>query len=61
MAEAAEVIEQTEVKAQKKEVIGFAKRSANKERIEKEEKELEELKKQNVKQDEEVLKKDMVI
>jgi hypothetical protein len=52
MAEAAEVIEQTEVKAQKKEVIGFAKRSANKERIEKEEKELEELKKQNVKQDE---------
>ena len=53
MAEAAEVIETPEVKPQKKKVIGFATRSANKERIEKEEKELEELKKQNTEQVEE--------
>ena len=39
MAEAAEVMEQTEVQPQKK-VVGFAKRSVNKERIEKEEKEI---------------------
>jgi len=49
MAEAAEVMEQTEVQPQKK-VVGFAKRSVNKERIEKEEKEIEELKKQNLEQ-----------
>tara|TARA_R100001463_G_scaffold57379_1_gene109598 strand:- start:2079 stop:2963 length:885 start_codon:yes stop_codon:yes gene_type:complete len=53
MAEAAEVIETPEVKPQKKKVIGFATRSANLERIEKEEKELEELKKQNTEQVEE--------
>tara|TARA_R100001594_G_scaffold20457_1_gene39508 strand:- start:651 stop:1541 length:891 start_codon:yes stop_codon:yes gene_type:complete len=47
MAEA-QAIEQPEVKKEEKKVIGFAKRSANKERIAKEEKELEELKKQNL-------------
>ena len=52
MAEA-QAIETSEVKPQKKKVIGFATRSANKERIEKEEKELEELKKQNTGQVEE--------
>ena len=46
MAEA-QTIEKPEVKPQEKKVIGFATRSANKERIEQEEKELEELKKQN--------------
>jgi len=46
MAEA-QAIEKPEVKPQEKKVIGFATRSANKERIEQEEKELEELKKQN--------------
>ena len=52
MAEA-QAIETPEVKPQKKKVIGFATRSASKERIEKEEKELEELKKQNTGQVEE--------
>jgi len=47
MAEAQEVVKETEVQPQKK-VVGFAKRSVNKERIEKEEKEIEELKKQNL-------------
>ena len=46
MAEA-QTIEKPEVKPQEKKVVGFATRSANKERIEQEEKELEELKKQN--------------
>ena len=54
MAEAAEVIETPEVKPQKKKVVGFATRSANKERIEQEEKELEELKKQNTEEVKEV-------
>tara|TARA_E500000331_G_scaffold357010_1_gene417172 strand:- start:111 stop:989 length:879 start_codon:yes stop_codon:yes gene_type:complete len=52
MAEA-QVIEKPEVKPQEKKVVGFATRSANKERIEQEEKELEELKKQNTEQVEE--------
>ena len=56
MAEA-QAIETPEVKPQKKKVIGFATRSASKERIEKEEKELEELKKQNTEQVEEEEKK----
>ena len=47
MAEA-QVIKKSEVKPQEKKVVGFATRSANKERIEQEEKELENLKKQNV-------------
>ena len=47
MAEA-QTIEKPEVKSQEKKVVGFATRSANKERIEQEEKELENLKKQNV-------------
>ena len=46
MAES-QAIETPEVKPQEKKVIGFATRSANKERIEQEEKELEELKKEN--------------
>ena len=49
MAEA-QAIEKPEVKPQEKKVVGFATRSANKERIEQEEKELEELKKQNTEQ-----------
>ena len=52
MAEA-QAIETPEVKPQKKKVVGFATRSVNKERIEQEEKELEELKKQNTGQVEE--------
>ena len=52
MAEA-QVIKKSEVKPQEKKVVGFATRSANKERIEQEEKELEELKKQNTGQVEE--------
>ena len=52
MAEA-QAIETPEVKPQKKKVVGFATRSVNKERIEQEEKELEELKKQNTEQVEE--------
>ena len=52
MAEA-QAIEKPEVKPQEKKVVGFATRSANKERIEQEEKELEELKKQNTGQVEE--------
>ena len=52
MAEA-QAIEKPEVKPQEKKVVGFATRSANKERIEQEEKELEELKKQNTEQVEE--------
>ena len=53
MAEA-QVIEKPEVKPQEKKVVGFATRSANKERIEQEEKELEELKKQNTEEVKEV-------
>ncbi len=53
MAEA-QAIEKPEVKPQEKKVVGFATRSANKERIEQEEKELEELKKQNTEEVKEV-------